>query len=107
MTITELIQTINKRFPGQLGNRLEFLGIDFFFRGDGKVDIGTVPYIKKMITDFEEEIGMVLNKKYSSPHAKWLFKVNKKSPKLDEKKAEIFLKYVMKIAWTMSLLTHL
>ena len=102
--VTELIDTINERFPGlviQRGNKLEFLGIDFFFRGDGKVDIGTVPYIKKMIKDFEEEIGMTLNKKYSTPHAKWLFKVDKKSPKLSTEKADIFLKYVMKVAWAM------
>ena len=39
------------RFPGliiQQGKRLEFLGIDFYFRGDGKVDFGMVPYIKQM-----------------------------------------------------------
>ena len=102
--VSALIENINKRIPGlviQRGRKLEFLGIDFFFRGDGKVDIGTVPYIKQMIKDFEEEIGMALTKKYSSPHAKWLFKVNEKATKLKRDKAEIFLKYVMKIAWAM------
>ena len=75
----------------QRGRKLEFLGIDFFFRGDGKVDIGTVPYIKQMIKDFEEEIGMELIKKYSTEHAKWIFKVNEKVTKLKRDKAEIFL----------------
>ncbi|GFH49239.1 hypothetical protein CTEN210_05715 [Chaetoceros tenuissimus] len=62
--VTDLINKINERFPGltiQRGNKLEFLGIDFYFRGDGKVDIGTVPYIKQMIKDLEEELGMVQN----------------------------------------------
>ena len=102
--VTDLIDTINARFPGlvvQRGKSLEFLGIDFTFRDDGKVDIGTVPYIKKMIKDFEEEIGMELNRTYKTPHAKWLFKVNEKAPKLSKDKAEIFLKYVMKVAWAM------
>ncbi|GFH56495.1 hypothetical protein CTEN210_12971 [Chaetoceros tenuissimus] len=102
--VTDLINKINERFPGltiQRGNKLEFLGIDFYFRGDGKVDIGTVPYIKQMIKDLEEELGMVLNRKYKSPHAKWLLKVNKKSPKLTREKADMFLKYIMKVAWAM------
>ena len=102
--VTDLIEKINKRFPGltiQRGKKLEFLGIDFYFRGDGKVDVGTVPYIKQMIKDLEEELGMVLNRKYTTPHAKWLFKVNKKSPKLNREKADIFLKYIMKVAWAM------
>ena len=102
--VSALIESINKRFPGlviQRGHKVEFLGIDFFFRGDGKVDIGTVPYIKQMIKGFEEETRMALTKKYSTPHVKWLFKVNKKATKLKRDKAKIFLKYVMKIAWVM------
>ena len=51
-----------------------------------------------MIKDLEEVLGMVLNRKYTTPHAKWLFKVNKKSPKLFREKADIFLKYIMKVA---------
>ena len=54
-----------------------------------------------MIKGFEEETRMALTKKYSTPHLKWLFKVNKKATKLKRDKAKIFLKYVMKITWVM------
>ena len=87
-----VLNTIEGRFPGlviERGKRLNFLGMEIEFIGDKKVAVGTVQYI--------EEFGEDLQKKVSSPAAKWLFVTDEKSPKLNREQADKFVKCVAKL----------
>ncbi|GFH56607.1 hypothetical protein CTEN210_13083 [Chaetoceros tenuissimus] len=102
--ITGLLSRIEEEFPGltiQRGKKLDFLGINLEFRDNGKLLMDTIEYLLGMVKDFEEEIGKTLNRTYSTPGSNWLFKVREDSPKLSQDKADMMLKYVMKVAWAM------
>ena len=99
--IDDLIGKIDARFPGlvvQKGPKVDFLGMELMFRDDGKVDIGTVQFLKKMAEEFEEDTGMELTRSYSTPAASWLFKI-KEAKQLCPKFTSYFRKYVMKTLW--------
>ena len=101
--LDKVIGKIEDKFPGLVvkrGRKLDMLGMEIFFREDGKVDIGTVQFLRVMITDFEEETGITLNRVYTTPAASWLFKVNKDAKHLCEKFTSFFRKYVMKTLWS-------
>lgn len=86
----------------QKGRKLDFLGMEIFFREDGKVEIGTVQFLKNMIEEFEEETGVILNRIYTTPAAPWLFKIKKNAKTavaLCEKFTSFFRKYTMKNLW--------
>jgi len=75
------------------------LGVEIFFREDGKVALGTVQFLTAMVKEFEEETGIKLNKTYTTPTAPWLFKIKKNaktSVPLCEKFTSFFRKYTMK-----------
>jgi len=99
--INDLVQKIDSRFPGlvvQKGPKLDFLGMELVFRDDGKLDIGTVDFLKKMVKEFEEDTGVELNRSYATPAASWLFKI-KEAKELCPKFTSFFRKYVMKTLW--------
>ena len=57
-----------------------------------------------MIEEFEEEIakyGEKLDRKYSSPAAKWLFAVNPDTKALDTSKEDICRRFLAKLLWVM------
>jgi len=102
--VTGILDKIESRFPGltiQRGKKLDFLGIDLEFRDDGKLIMDTIKYLSDMVEEFEAEIGKTLNRTYKCPGGGWLFKIREDAPKLTTEKAEMMLKYVMKIAWAM------
>ena len=81
-------------FPGlqiERGKVLNFLGMELRFFDDGKASIGTVQYLKDMIAALEEELGFELTTEYSTPAGNDLFKVDKDSKKIDEKKGDMSL----------------
>ena len=100
--INDLIAKIDTKFPGllvvQKGPKLDFLGMELYFRKDGKVDIGTVQFLKKMVQEFEEDTDVNLNRTYATPGATWLFKI-KDSKELCPTFTGFFRKFVMKILW--------
>jgi len=78
--VDEVIEKIESKFPGlvvQKGRKLDFLGMEIFFREDGKVALGTVQFLMAMVKEFEEETGIKLNNPYTTPAAPWLFKIKK------------------------------
>ena len=94
--VDEIINMVEGYFPGlsvERGKILNFLGMELRFFEDGKASIGTVQYLKGMIKSLEEELGFELKKEWSTPAGHNLFTVNRKSRKLEEKKAEIFRWY--------------
>jgi hypothetical protein len=100
--IDDLIAKIDERFPGlvvQKGPKLDFLGMELCFRKDGKVNIGTVQFLKKMVEEFEEDTGVDLSRIYTTPAATWLFKL-KDSKELCPKFTSFFRKFTMKVLWT-------
>ena len=99
--IDDLIQKIDLKFPGlvvQKGPKLDYLGMELSFRDDGKLNIGTVDFLKTMVKEFEEDTGVELNRSYVTPAASWLFKV-KEAKELCPKFTSFFRKYVMKTLW--------
>lgn len=68
---------------------------------DGKLLMDTIEYLSGMVTEFDAEIGKTLNRTYTTQGSSWLFKVREDSPKLSQDKADMMLKYIMKIAWAM------
>ena len=103
--LDDVIGKIESRFPGlvvQRGRKLDFLGMEIFFREDGKVAIGTVQFLTDMTKEFEEEAGIKLTRVYTTPAAPWLFKIKKNSKSsvpLCDKFTGYFRKYVMKTLW--------
>ena len=94
------IEWLNKEY-GQLGDVKssrgaihEYLGmtLDYAIKGEVKVDM--VDYVKKMVTEFPRED--LQGPRVSSPASKNLFKVDKRSPKLNEPSAEMFHSFVLK-----------
>ena len=61
---------------------------------DAKVKIDMVDYVEKMVTKFPNKI--LQGSKVSSPASENLFKVDKRSLKLDQESAEIFHSFVLK-----------
>ena len=80
---------------------MDFLGLNLEFRDDGKLLMDTIQYLSDMVEEFESEIGKTLNRSYATPGGTWLFKVREESPKVTQDKADMMLKYIMKIAWAM------
>ena len=105
--IENVINVIEKYFPGlviERGKKLNFLWMELEFTIDRKVKIGVVQYLKGMIEEFEEEIakyGEKLDRKYSSPAAKWLFAVNPDTKALDTSKEDICRRFLAKLLWVM------
>ncbi|GFH61250.1 hypothetical protein CTEN210_17726 [Chaetoceros tenuissimus] len=102
--VDSVIDMVESYFPGlqvERGKVLNFLGMELRFFDDGKASIGTVQYLKNMIKDLEEELGLELTKQYANPAGNNLFKIDRKSRKLDLKKADIFRRYVPMVLWTM------
>lgn len=102
--VDDVVAMVESYFPGlqvERGKMLNFLGMEIRFFDDGKASIGTVQYLKGMIKALEEELGFELTKEYSTPAGNNLFKIDRSSRKIDEKKADIFRRYVPMVLWTM------
>ena len=100
----QILELIESHFPGlqiERGKQLNFLGMEIEFMDDGKASIGTVQYLSNMIETLEKELNIILNKTYATPAGNTLFKVDKNSRKLDEKRSDIFRSYVPKVLWVM------
>jgi len=98
--VTDILEKVEKRFPGlttQRGKKVEFLGINLEFRDDGKLLMGTIQYLSDMVEEFESEIEKTLNRSYVTPGGTWLFKVREDSPKVTQDKADMMLKYIIKL----------
>lgn len=103
--VDQILRTIESYFPGlviERGRKLNYLGMELDFYEKGKVKLGTVQYLTNMISELEgelKEFNEYLDRKYVSPAAKRLFIVDEESPPLNNKKADIFKKYVAKTIW--------
>ena len=72
--------------------------IDFFKKG--KLKIRTVSYLKNMIEELEEkllEYGEILDRQYPHLVAKWLFNKKPDTKALEEKKGDVYHKFVAKL----------
>ena len=103
--VDDVLKLIEGYFPGlqiQRGRKLDFLGLEVEFTDDGKAWIGTVQYLTNMIETLEEELNTKLEPNiYSTPAANTLFKRTIGSKLLDEKKADIFRRFVPMVLWAM------
>ena len=94
------IDWLNKEY-GQIaevktsrGKKHDYLGMTLDYSVEGEVKIDMIDYVKKMVTEFPEDAlagSAVLN-----PASENLFKVDKRSPKLDQESAETFHSFVLK-----------
>jgi hypothetical protein len=101
--VDSVLAIVEKRFPGlviERGKSLNFLGMELEFY-DKKVKIGTVQYIKNMITSLEEELRTTLKSKHTNPATSSLFKTNKEAKPINEKKADISKQYIPMVLWIM------
>ena len=99
--VQDIINTIEKRFGKMTvkeGNKHTFVGMDFEFIGDGKVQISMIEYLRECIETFEEEDSEI-SKKCATPGKHDLFKVDNDSPKLTEERAEKFHNIVAKLLY--------
>ena len=76
------------------GKRHEYLGMILDFSVDGEVMIDMTDYVKKMVADFRQED--LRGPKVSTVASENLFKVDNKSPKLDQQDAEDFHSFALK-----------
>ena len=103
--VDQVLAVIESYFPGlvvERGSQLNYLGMELDFFTPGKVKIGTVQYLKSMIEELEEELKEYnedLDRKYSTPAARWIFKTDPEAKPLPEKKADIYRKFVAKLIW--------
>ena len=103
--VDQVLETIESYFPGlviERGRKLNYLGMELDFFEKGRMKLGTVQYLKGMITELEEELSEFnenLDRQYVSPAAKRLFTVDETSPPVHNKKADIYRKYVAKTIW--------
>ena len=96
--IDDVIADIEKKFGKMTvtrGNRHTFLGMNFYFPGDGKVQINMKEYIEEAAEVFGED----LSRKVSTPANRELFDEDEKSVPLDEERAVRFRSVVMKLQW--------
>ena len=99
--VERIINILEKRFGKmtvEQGNKHTFVGMDFEFTGNGKVEISMKDYLRECIETYEE-IDTGLGEKCSTPGKHDLFKVDKDSRILDDKKAEIFYHIVAKLLY--------
>ena len=76
------------------GKKHDYLGMVLDYTTDGQVRIDMSEYVEKMVTEFPNDA--LQGPKVSNPASENLFKVDKRSPKLDRDKAEIFHSFVLK-----------
>jgi len=96
--VTNILSKIEAKFPGLVitrGKEHVFLGIKFKFRDDQKVELNLSQYIEEAIN----ESGLCTDQNVALPHANWLFKVDPKAKKLDNKRKETFHSIVQKLLW--------
>jgi len=104
VVVDNILEIIEGYFPGPVverGKRLNFLGMEIEFIKDGKVEVGTVQYLKGMFEEFEQLSGKKLDRTYTSPGAKWLMTVDENAKPLDATKADFYAKFVAKVLWVM------
>ena len=105
--VDEVIEMVESHFPGlsvERGKKLNFLGMEIEFTNDKKVKLGTTQYIHSMIEELEELLIPYkenLNREYSTPAGRWLFKVKEDAKALKEDKADIYRSFVAKLLWIM------
>lgn len=90
--VDRVIETIEQRFgemPVKRGANHTFVGMDFTFREDGKVEILMKDYIQECLDSYAE-LGETINRKANTAGKHDLFTVDHESKKLDNKKAEMF-----------------
>jgi len=75
------------------GLKHDYLAMTLDFTIKGKLRLNMVEYTKKMIKDFPYDLG---GKSINCPWTEKLFKVDKTSKVIDEKKKKIFHTFVMK-----------
>ena len=76
------------------GKKHNYLEMTLDYSVDGEVKINRVDYVEKMVTKFPSD--SLQGSKVSSPASENLFKVDKRSPKLDAESAEMFHSFVLK-----------
>ena len=76
------------------GTRHDYLRMTLDYSVKGQVTVDMVDYVKKMVTEFPQEA--LLGSKVSNPATENLFKVDKRSPKLDRESAETMHSFVLK-----------
>ena len=76
------------------GKKHDYLGMLLDYSEDGQVKIDMVEYVKKMVTEFPQD--KLKGHRVSNPASENLFKVDKRSPKLDQDEAEMFHSFVLK-----------
>ena len=76
------------------GKKHDYLGMTLDYSVDGEVKIDMVEYVKKMVTEFPQD--RLRGSEVSNPASENLFKVDKRSPKLDQEEAEMFHSFVLK-----------
>ena len=77
------------------GNRHTFLGIDFWFPGNGKIQIHMPDYIQEAIDNFREQITWIV----STPATCELFDEDEVTSMLDVEHGGKFRSMVMKLQW--------
>ena len=76
------------------GKRHDYLGMILDYSVDGEVQIDMTDYVKKMVSEFPQDA--LQGPKVSTPASQNLFKVDKRSPRLDKESAELFHSFVLK-----------
>jgi len=99
--VDDIISTLEKRFGKMTvkrGTKHTFVGMDFEFTADGKVNFFMKDYINECIETFEET-GDKVKGKSATPGRHDLFVVDKSSKDLDDVKLEIFHHIVSKLLY--------
>ena len=99
--VDRIIDTIEKRFGKvtvKRGNEHTFVGMDFKFTGDGKVEISMKEYLKECLDTYYENDSEI-TEKCVTPGKHDLFKIDHSSKELEEEKAEIFHHIVAKLLY--------
>ena len=99
--VDRVIDKIEKRFGKMTvkrGNQYTFVGMDFKFPGDGKVEISMKEYLRECLETYLENDSEI-TEKCVTPGKHDLFKTDNDSKELDEQKAEIFHHLVAKLMY--------
>ena len=105
--VDKIIEMVESHFPGlsvERGKKLNFLGMEIEFTNDKKVKLGTKQYIQSTIEELEESLAAYkenLNKEYSCPAGRWLFKLKEDEKPITEDKADLYRSFVAKLLWIM------
>ena len=78
-----------------MGKKHDYLGVDFEFRDDGKLDVSMIESVDSIIRDFPEDI----TSSSATPAAEHLFKIRDPSDAklLSEERAVIFHRFVARL----------